>query len=252
MRPKNNPIFPNDPFLCLVIGGSGKGKTHCVYDLLTTEGYLDYNNLIIYTNKPRIKYYYLLYHGLNNNIKKELLFNALRVYEGGEDDGTFKLEGIEGYMKDLAKDKESICDHPIKCQVSIRNKPITYDKIPKNDKTIVVFDDCINDGNQSLQKEIFTSGRGDGIGAFYITQSFTDLPAIIKKNASCCVMFDLDDYDLQNINRRFNTGYELKDFKTFCKSVWESNQYKHIFINPLLPRGKRIILDLIEEEKDSF
>ena len=240
MKPRNHKYFPSDPFLCLVISGSGKGKTHFVYDLLTTEGYLDYNNLIIYTNKPNIKYYELLKHGFKKQFSKETLFSALRAFEIKEKNDEVEVKDIEELL-DAIKESPST---DIKVTIS---KRINYNDIPKNDKTIVIFDDCINDGDQELQKEIFISGRGDQIGAFYITQCFSDLESMIKKNASCCVLFDVDDYDLQNINRRFNTGMDNKQFKSFCKKVWDDDQYKHIYINPLLPRKDRVITNLIKD-----
>ena len=249
MKPKHNKIFPNGPFLCLVIGGSGKGKTHFVYDILTSKDFLDFNNLIIYTNKPRIKYYYFLKHGFDNNIKKELLFNALRAYEIREDTGEYELKDIERIVKSIAEDnKDNISKSIIKVRLA---KNLNYDDIPKNDKTIVVFDDCINDGNQDLQREIFISGRGDQKGAIYITQSFTELDPIIKRNASCCAMFDLDEYDLTNINRRFNTGMDNRTFRNHCKKIWEDDQYKHIYINPILTRGERVKTKIIIEPLDT-
>ena len=58
-KPKHDSIFPNPLLMCLV-GSSGSGKTHLLFEMLTTPGLLDYNNLLIYTTTPDQPYYQFL------------------------------------------------------------------------------------------------------------------------------------------------------------------------------------------------
>ena len=65
---KHSNIFPNNPLLCCIIGGSGSKKTYLLFNLLTTPNVLDYDNLIIYTNTPNQDYYRFLNEGFQKNL----------------------------------------------------------------------------------------------------------------------------------------------------------------------------------------
>src|SRR5438093_4072450 len=62
--------IPNS-FRMLLIGSSGAGKTSLILQMLLEPGFLDYNNLIIFTTTPNQQEYQLLYHGFLNGLSKE-------------------------------------------------------------------------------------------------------------------------------------------------------------------------------------
>ena len=39
-----------DPFMCLIVGGTGSGKTYLLFQMLTTPDILNYGRLVIMTN----------------------------------------------------------------------------------------------------------------------------------------------------------------------------------------------------------
>ena len=46
-----------DPFMCLIAGGTGSGKTYLLFQMLTTPGILDYERLVILTTTPNQPYF---------------------------------------------------------------------------------------------------------------------------------------------------------------------------------------------------
>ena len=236
-RPKHNKIFPNDPLNCLVLARPGRGKTHLVFDILTTENMLDYNTLIIYTNNPNNKYYIFLDHGFKNKLKKEIINKSLLCFEENEE--TLELNQIPLICEHLAEDNNNVFKNSsIKVIIS---KNIKFDDIPKN-KTIMIFDDMVTDKNQSLQETCFIRGREQNIGNFYLTQSFSKSPKIIRDSASCCIFFDIQHYDRLGIHRHFNTGMESKEFRSFCSEVLDGDErFQHIYINDNAPLKNRVI-----------
>ena len=61
---------------------------------------------------------------------------------------------------------------------------------PDHLKTIVIFDDCVTERNQSVQCKIFTKGRHLNCHSVYLTQSFYDVEKIIHKNANVFILFE--------------------------------------------------------------
>jgi ABC-type bacteriocin/lantibiotic exporter with double-glycine peptidase domain len=62
--------IPNS-FRMLIIGSSGCGKTVLLLRMLIEPGFIDYNNIIIYTSTSYQQEYQLIYHGFNNGMTKE-------------------------------------------------------------------------------------------------------------------------------------------------------------------------------------
>jgi ABC-type bacteriocin/lantibiotic exporter with double-glycine peptidase domain len=62
--------LPNS-FRMLIVGSSGCGKTVLLLRMLVEPGFIDYDNLIIYTTTKIQQEYQLLYHGFSNGLSKE-------------------------------------------------------------------------------------------------------------------------------------------------------------------------------------
>ena len=56
--------------MCLIVGGTGSGKTYLLFQMLTTPGILDYERLVILTTTPDQSYFQFLKHGFENNSEK--------------------------------------------------------------------------------------------------------------------------------------------------------------------------------------
>ena len=55
---------------------------------------------------------------------------------------------------------------------------------PERVKTIVIFDDCVTERNQSVQCKIFTKGHHLNCHIIYLTQLFYDIKKIVRKNTN--------------------------------------------------------------------
>ena len=65
-------------FRMLIVGPSGCGKTNLLFNMLLKPGFIDYNNLIVFSKTIDQPEYQLLYHGFRNNLSKE---DILLIFE---------------------------------------------------------------------------------------------------------------------------------------------------------------------------
>jgi len=88
------------------------------------------------------------------------------------------------------------------------------DKFKKDEQYLVVFDDLVNKKNQSPIINYFIRCRKKNCSAIYISQSYYDIPTIIRKNVNYAVFLHLGsikemkmimrDYSLDDINQLKN------------------------------------------------
>lgn len=88
------------------------------------------------------------------------------------------------------------------------------DKFKKNEQYLVIFDDLVNKKNQSPIINYFIRCRKKNCSAIYISQSYYDIPTIIRKNVNYAVFLKLGsikemkmilrDYSLDDINQLKN------------------------------------------------
>jgi chloramphenicol O-acetyltransferase len=88
------------------------------------------------------------------------------------------------------------------------------DEFKKDYQYLVVFDDLVNKKNQSPIINYFIRCRKKNCSAIYITQSYYDVPTIIRKNVNYAVFLKLGgikelkmimrDYSLDDINQLKN------------------------------------------------
>ena len=124
-------------FRMLIVGSSGYGKTQLLFKMLLTPGYLDYDNLIIFSKTISQDEYQILYHSFLNKLSKE---SVNKIFE--EQDQFDSILTIK-----------EICE--IYSKLYPENNPITismYDKLDQimnpsdldeNKKNLIIFDDYI-------------------------------------------------------------------------------------------------------------
>ena len=103
-------------------------------------------------------------------------------------------------------------------------------KLNKTKKHCVVFDDCVNNKDQGVQRNYFTRGRHNNCSVFYLTQSMYSLDgSVIRKNANIFMLFEINSRNLSDLLRDLCIR-DKDDFKQSCSNAW-SNDYGFITIN---------------------
>ena len=142
--------------------------------------------------------------------KTSFVYNLLHIM-----DGTFdkvfvicanKDEPLYNHLVDKSKGRIVISE-------GISSIP-DMDSFKKDDQTLIIFDDLVNKKNQSPIINYFIRCRKKNCSAIYITQSYYEVPTIIRKNVNYAVFLKLGgvkelkmimrDYSMDDINQLKN------------------------------------------------
>ena len=77
-------------FRMLIVGSSGCGKTQLLFKMLLTPGYLDYDNLIIFSKTISQDEYQILYHSFLNKLSKESVSKIFEEQDQFDPNSTIK------------------------------------------------------------------------------------------------------------------------------------------------------------------
>ncbi len=228
-----------NPFMCLIVGGTGSGKTYLLFQMLTTPGILDYKRLVILTTTPNQIYFQFLKHGFEHNLTKSVINKLFELYSKGDLKGNVDEIYEQVSKLDGCTQKETV---PI---VLTREISDLQQVNPDSVKTLVIFDDCVTEKNQSAQCELFTRGCHMNCHSIYLTQSFYDVEKIIRKNANVFILFEQNDKSLTCILQSIKTGLPKEDFKRLAHQQWfDPDAYKYILINTRKPMDCRCYPDI--------
>lgn len=217
----------------LICGRTGAGKTYLLFKMLTTEGILDYNNLIILTSTPEQSYYQFLKHGFDNNLSKEIIQKSFDFYDNSDENIDIEELCIESVQYEQNKSN-------IKCTLTDNVNIIEDPNKLKNMKNLIIFDDILTMKDQTIPRMMFTKGRHNNCACLYLSQSFYDIDKLIRKNANTFILFETNDRNLKDLVRDIIVNDE-KEFKQYAKRTWNNNKYGYIAINLDNPSNKRYI-----------
>ena len=147
------PYIPDHPYIILIIGSSGSGKTNALLNLINNQP--DIDKIHLYAKDPyEKKYQYLI------NVREEVGLDHFN------DPKTF----IE-YSNDMRDVYKNIEDY----------------NLGRERKILIVFDDMIADviNNKKLNPivtELFIRGRKLNISVVFITQSYFKVPKDVRLN----------------------------------------------------------------------
>jgi len=223
---KRNQKLPNS-FRCLLIGASNSGKTCLLLKFLLTDKWLDYNNLIFVGNSLFQTKYKIIDEAFSCGLSKEQvrgIFDMKREIIGSGID-------VFSFIKHCARITKSKHNISVTFLDSEEDIPDPRD-IDKNLKTVVIFDDTVNNRNQDIQKAYFTRGRHTNCSVFYLSQSYFELDRrSIRKNANLLILFELDERDVQNLwYDKVSRDMSLDEFRKFCKDSW-NEEYGFVYID---------------------
>ena len=238
VKPKHHKNLSNK-IMAVLCGRTGSGKTYLMMEILTEPNFLDYNNLIIYTTTQEQPIYQFIKYGFANNLTKTAIRSLFEVYEETDED-----EDIEEMCKEAATQKElkasSTKDSITALITDDMGSLSNPSKLPKDKKNVVIFDDCVNERDQSIQKTYYTRARHHNCACFYLTQSFYGLDGTyIRKNANIFILFELNNRNLSELLRDLSVG-DREAFKQECKNAW-SKDYGFIVINLDKKPSERVI-----------
>ena len=241
----HHPNLPSS-FRMLIIGSSGSGKTCLLLQMLLEPGFMDYNNLIIFTPTKSQQEYQLLYHGFSSGLSKESVASILLNQE------KFKGASIAELCKTLYETQQRNNPNHSRSTITCSLTDKTDDLIPpyKLDKTkkhLIIFDDCITLDNQKTLSSYFIKGRHNSCNSIYLTQSYFDLDRMIRLNVNILILFKLNARNKTDIfNSVVGNIMDRKEFDALASHVW-SKKYRYIVINR---NSEKIINDIFEEEDD--
>ena len=147
-------------------------------------------------------------HGFENNLEKSAINKLFKFYIEGD---------VKGNIDEICREASKYITQRETIIPVVLTKEIAYlEQVnPERVKTIVIFDDCVTERNQSVQCKIFTKGRHLNCHSIYmyLTQSFYDVEKIIRKNANVFILFEQSDKSLTCILQSIKTGFPNEGFK---------------------------------------
>ena len=246
VKPKHSGIFASNPCLSLICGASGSGKTYLLFHTLLQEPkLLDYDNIYIYTSTPEQSAYQFLLHGFRNKLKKTAIRSIFEEYENNDDIDMSIADFCDAFQGDENMQNR---DSNVTVHLSSKTLPLP-ENLDKRKKNLVIFDDCVNQKDQSLQKEYFTRGRHTNCTVFYLTQRYYDIPKIIRDNSNVMILFKQPHRSLTLLFNELDASNSDR-LKFLAKDSW-SNKYAYIAINTAIDvnnvtrRRRRIITFLL-------
>ena len=221
----NHKNLPNS-LRCLIVGSSGCGKTCLLLKMLLTPNFLDYDNLIIFTKSSFQPEYQLLSQGFNAGLQKEDIIGLFKLQKNLND---YNIEDIIQLFCDTQRCKKK--SKPITCILSDNTDDIpSPQELDKSKKNLVIFDDCVNERNQTVMDSYYTRGRHSSCNCIYLSQSYFQLPRrSIRNNANTFILFKLNSIDINNFWRdNCSTLCSKKEFGDYMKHTTE--KYKYIVV----------------------
>jgi len=221
-------------FRMLIIGSSGSGKTNLLLRMLLTDGFLDYDNLIIFSktlNQP--EYQYIL-HGFENNLSKKSIRYIFNNQETLFDEDTSMLNAEPRSIEEVIE--QYALNNPEDTSINVQfynnvDQVMPPEQLPKNKKNLIIFNDCINEKNQNIMENYFTRGRHSNTNVIYLSQSWFDLDKrSIRGNSNYIILFKLNKRDKSLLHSDLLSNTINKEEFDDLTKVW-NQKYKYLAFN---------------------
>jgi len=130
----------------------------------------------------------------------------------------------------ITKEEERLYSHLVdKCkgvEIHYGGKVPEFEKMPKGENGLVVFDDMILTKNNAIG-ELFIRGRKLQFSSIYITQSFFSTPKIIRQNVNYVALGrGMIKRDLRLVLSEFSVNLSIDEIESFYNEITkESMQF---------------------------
>ena len=207
-RKRNNTPFLPSSLRALIVGRSNSGKTVLLLNLLLRDGWLDYDNLLVFGNSLHQEEYQIIKNGFEKGLGKTQVLNLFN-----NQDRMKPSIAIENYRGDVTggisaefyEDCDTIPD------------PKTLDH---NKKNLIILDDCYL-GKQSKAATYYTRGRHSNCDSLYISQNYFALPRnSVRENANLIMLFPQNSKSVLHIHQDHCTDISFEEFSTLCQKIW--------------------------------
>jgi len=208
----NNFFAPQWPSRILVIGPSGSGKSNVVCNLILKD--IHFDELYVYAKDlSEDKYIYLIefFNEIENKIKKKIdkIKKPKIRHDKKEPKNEFKIAHFSDSLDDI----------------------ININDLNPEKQTLIVFDDFIQEKDQSKIKEIFLRGRKRNVSVIYISQSFFKTPKMVRLNSNYIVLFNLNNKrELIEIAKTYSCRFDSKIFIKLYNDIMK-NKYSFMVID---------------------
>ncbi len=178
-----NPLMPKWPFRCLISGASASGKTNILLNMIMD--YIHWDKLYVCSKMVNTEDKYIelqdwIKH-IEQNLRQQIKCDELNI----------------GYFYDNFNDLPNV----------------DSDKYNPECQNLVILDDMITTKNQSTIIEMAIRGRKKNISFIYISQSFHDIPKIIRKNCTDFIFCSFSSKrEIQEITKSVATRISYDEF----------------------------------------
>jgi hypothetical protein len=221
----------------LIVGSSGCGKNVLLMKMLLKDGFIDYNNLIMYSTTIDQIELQILKEGFENGLTKKAIENIFDNQDRFPEDMDTPEKIVEFYKTNIKRipNAHEYLNEENKINITLTKKSeemIPCDSLPKDKKNLVIFDDVVNLKNQNIMKSYFTRGRHNNCNVIYISQNYYSLDKdSIRNNSNCFVFFKLQKKDKDLIyNDLFSNIIEKDEFDLMSRNHWYT-KYNYIYLN---------------------
>jgi hypothetical protein len=129
-----------------------------------------------------------------------------------------KSEPLYEYLEDKFKDKS------IKI-IEFKDGLPDIDKMNKEQQRLLVFDDLVNEKNQTAICEAFIRARKKNCSLCYLTQSYYQVPKMIRNNLTYIIIKQLSSLkNLTMIMREYSLGVDKKEMKEMYDDATSDKQ----------------------------
>ena len=194
----DNPLTVQHPSRCLLVGGSGVGKSNIMMNLLLGEQTkMTYHKVYVFCKHPN-----------------EDKYQFLKDYYKKIEEKVYKKTGQLVKLFFMSDNLEEIPDLKKDIDTSIQN--------------VIIFDDVVTEKNQKKIENYFIASRKYSVTCLYLTQSFYATPKLIRLNSEYYFLFSIPSRsEISNLYKSFGLG--IDEQKTFSKMLRESTNKKGSF-----------------------
>lgn len=189
----NHPLFPQfkpeQPFRWIITGMSGCGKTTLIVSALLS-GQIKFEHIYLYTPSVAQGKYKLLCKFINS-LEKQMGQELMTV-------ATSIDEIVD--LEDIPADRVNIC----------------------------IFDDLVTEKDQKIIEEYFIRGRHRNVCSVYLTQSYFDVPKVVRKQANYFSVFKTSS--ITEFNSLASAHSLNRDLKLFKKMFQNATRKKNDFL----------------------